>query len=491
MTLREQIAAMSVPADSTLRQAMRAIERGALGVAFLIDPATGRFQGLLTDGDVRRALLDGLGLQSPVQDVPHPAAKVARVGMSLTEVAALFSEPVRVVPLLDGENRVADIAVFDQRVHLPIAAPTLGERELQYVSECILSGWISSAGPFVKRFEQMCAAFAGTRHAVSTSSGTTALHLALLALGIGPGDEVIVPTLTFVASANTVRYTGATPVLVDSERSTWTLDPAAVEAAITPRTKAIMVVHLYGHPADMDPILALARRHELAVIEDAAEAHGAEYRGKRVGGIGDIGVFSFYGNKIVTTGEGGMVMTNRDDLAASVQLLRDHGMSPERRYWHEVLGYNYRLTNLQAAVGVAQMEKIEDIIASKRSIARAYAQGLRDVPGVELPPEAPWAGNVFWLYSILLDPPRFGCTRDVFMEEMRDRGIDTRPLFPPVHTQPIYATGQSLPVAEDLAARGVSLPSSLEERVQHVISALRDVQRLSSRERQLAASLRS
>lgn len=466
--IKERIEAMSLPANGTIRQAMQAIDRGALGMALLIEPETKRFVALVTDGDIRRALLNGYGLESPVAAVPRPEPKTARVGMSSEQVAALFSDPVRVVPLLNDDSQVVDLAVFDRRVRLPIAEPSLGEKELLYVSECVLTGWVSSAGKFVTRFEEMFAGFCGTRYAIATSNGTAALHLALLALDIGPGDEVIVPTLTFIATANAVTYTGACPVFVDSEPDTWNIDPNLIEEAITPRTKAIIPVHLYGHPANMDPILEIATHYGFAVVEDAAEAHGARYKGRHVGGIGDIGIFSFYGNKIITTGEGGMVVTDRADLAEQVRMLRDHGMSPKRRYWHPVLGYNYRMTNIQAALGVAQMEKVDAILSAKRRIARVYNERLREVPGITLPPDSPWAYNVYWLYSVLVNAGDFGHTRDDLITRLSEQGIETRPLFLPVHTQPIYNSGQRLPVAEHLAANGLSLPSAVGLRVEDV-----------------------
>lgn len=459
--MKERIEAMSSPATGTIRQAMKAINRGELALALLVEPETKRFAGLVTDGDIRRALLNGYGLESPVAAVPRPEPKTVRVGMSLQQVTALFGEQVRVIPVLSDDGQVVDLAVFDRRVHLPVAEPSLGEKELLYTSECVLTGWISSAGKFVTRFEEVFTDFCGTRYAIATSNGTAALHLALLALDIGPGDEVIVPTLTFIATANAVTYTGARPVFVDSESETWNIDPDLIEEAITPRTKAIIPVHLYGHPANMDPILEIATRYGLAVVEDAAEAHGARYKGRCVGGIGDIGVFSFYGNKIVTTGEGGMVVTNQASLAEKMRTLRNHGTSPMRRYWHPVVGYNYRLTNLQAAVGVAQMEKVDAILSAKQRVAQTYNEGLREVPGIRLPPDAPWAHNVYWLYSVLVDAGVFGHTRDDLAARLKEQDIETRPLFPPVHTQPIYNTGQRLPVAEHLAANGLSLPSAV------------------------------
>jgi perosamine synthetase len=324
----------------------------------------------------------------------------------------------------------------------------------------------------------MLAEFSGTRYAIATSSGTTALHLALLALDIGPGDEVIVPTFSFIATANAVTYTGAKAVFVDSDLETWNINPNLIEEHITDRTKAIVPVHLYGHPADMDSILDIAQRHNLAVIEDAAEAHGARYKGRSVGGIGDLGAFSFYGNKIITTGEGGMVVTNRSDLADKMRILRDHGMSKDRKYWHPVLGYNYRMTNLQAALGVAQMEKIEGILAAKAKIAAAYTQGLSDIPGVQLPPNAEWAESVCWLFSILIDSQTFGISRDMLMKALKEGNIDTRPLFPPMHLQPIYNTGKYLPTAESLSDRGLSLPSSvnlLTEDIERTIETIRRI----------------
>ena len=289
-----------------------------------------------------------------------------------------------------------------------------------------------------------------------------ALHLALAAAGVGPDDEVLLPSLTFVATASAVKYCGATPVFVDSSPDTWQLDARALEAKLTPRTKAIIPVHLYGHPCDMDPILELATRRGLAVVEDAAEAHGAEYRGRRVGAIGTVGCFSFYGNKIITTGEGGMCVTNDAALAGRLRLLRDHAMDPKRPYWHEVVGYNYRMTNLQAAVGVAQVKRLPGFVEKKRQLARWYAECLAAlaVAGkIRLHPEAPWAKSVFWMYSVLLTDTRVAV--DMVRSRLADRGVDTRPFFHPIHTLPPYMTGDRLPVAEDLAARGLNLPSSV------------------------------
>jgi perosamine synthetase len=362
---------------------------------------------------------------------------------------------------------------------IPVAEVVLGEQEKAYVLDCLESGWISSLGKYVPAFEEAFSRFCGVRYGVATSNGTTALHLALVVLGVGPGDEVIVPTLTFVATANAVHYTGATPVFADSEPVTWNLDPEDVRRRITPRTKGIIPVHLYGHPADMDPILEIAREHGLWVLEDAAEAHGARYKGRPVGSLGRAACFSFYGNKIITTGEGGMILTDDGDLAEKAAWLRDHGMSREKRYWHPVIGFNYRMTNIQGALGLGQMERIEAILQKKRDIARWYREGLADVPGLTLSPEAEWAETVYWMYSILVGE-EFGMGRDDLMAALREAGIDTRPFFYPIHTMPPYDRGERLPVAEDLAARGINLPSGLsltEEQVRYICGTIRRLAR--------------
>ena len=480
METQQTIAAMSVPANSTIRTIMQAINSGALGMALLVDEQTGAFAGLMTDGDVRRALLAGMGLESSAEGTQRKSPFVAKAGTPLSEIAGMFSEKVRFVPLLDDRGKVVDLVVLDRRMRLPVAEPTLGERELEYVTECILTGWISSAGRFVTCFEEQFAAFCQTRFGITTSNGTTALHLALLALDVGPGDEVIVPGLSFIATANAVAYTGAKPVFVDIEAETWNMDPSAIEAAITPQTKALLPVHLYGHPANMDPILEIARRHNLYVVEDAAESPGALYKGRPVGGLGDIAIFSFYGNKIVTTGEGGMLVTNNEQVAERVRVLRDHGMSKDRRYWHPVLGYNYRMTNLQAAVGVAQMEKVELILKAKARLSATYDALLEDIPGITRPPRAEWASPVCWLYTVLVDESVFGKSRDTFMQILQRHDVESRPAFVPMHKQPLYDSGMTLPVAERVSNQGASLPSAVNltsadiERIASIIISMHD-----------------
>jgi perosamine synthetase len=341
---------------------------------------------------------------------------------------------------------------------IPVAEPTLGDRELEYVIDCVKSGWISSLGEYVQKFEHRFARYCGAEYGVATFNGTVALHLLLAALGIGPGDEVIVPSLTYVATANAVRYTGATPIFVDSERQSWNIDPEAVPPAITPRTKAIIAVHLYGHPANMGPLRAIADAHNLLLLEDAAEAHGAHYKGRRVGSLGDAAIFSFYGNKIITTGEGGIIVTNNEAYAQRAFFLENQGRYLDNPYWHSEVAYNYRMTNLQAAIGLAQLERIDELLAIRRRNAAYYNRRLAELPGLTLPPEADWAENVYWMYSVLIGD-NFGLERDAVRAQLREAGIDTRPFFYPVHTLPMYNTGQLLPVAADLARRGINLPS--------------------------------
>lgn len=345
---------------------------------------------------------------------------------------------------------------------IPVLEPLLGEDELNNVIEAVKSSWISSQGKFIGEFEEGFANYHQVKHAIATSNGTTALHLALKSLGIGKGDEVIVPTLTFAATANAVLYCNAEPVFVDSHPEYWCMDPDNLEDKVTSRTKAIIPVHLYGHPCDMDPIMDVAEDHHLYVVEDAAEAHGALYKGKKVGTFGDISCYSFYGNKIITTGEGGMCITSDETLESKMRILRDHGMNTNRRYWHDVIGFNYRMTNLQAAIGVAQLQKLDQFIAKKRENASYYHRMLKDLRDdglISLHPEMPWAKCVYWIYCILIED-EFNLKRDGIINELMKKGIDTRPFFYPITIMKPYKK-VSLPHAEELSRKGLSLPSSL------------------------------
>jgi perosamine synthetase len=348
------------------------------------------------------------------------------------------------------------------RPFIPVSAPTLAGNEKRYVLDCIDTNWISARGKYVDRFEEEFAKFCGVRHGVACTNGTVALHLALLALGIGPGDEVIVPTLTYVAPANAVRYCGATPVLVDCEPESWNMDPARIESLVTAKTRAIIAVHLYGQPVDMDAVMDVASRHRLFVVEDAAEAHGAVYRGRKVGSIGHLSTFSFFGNKVISTGEGGMLTTDDPELAKRVRLYKEQGMDPNRRYWHPVVGYNYRMTNLTAAIGLAQVEMIDWHIQRRIEIARWYQDNLRAVRGLSWQEEKAHSRHVFQFVTIVLNG-EVAQTREEVISHLASRQIEGRPVVYPVHAMPPYrdfVRGRSFPVADRIASRGINLPTS-------------------------------
>ena len=345
---------------------------------------------------------------------------------------------------------------------LQVSKPLLVGRETEYVNRARSDGWRSSAGAFVDRFESDFAAWLGSAHAMTCSSGTTGLHLALLACGIVPGDEVIVPNLTYIASANAVHYVGATPVLVDVDPLTWGTSLESMQAAVTERTRAIMVVHLYGHPVDMGPILEFARSRGILVIEDSAEALGANYRGGMTGTLGDVGVFSFFGNKVLTSGEGGMVVCDDDQIAARVRLFRGQGQDPTRRYFHTEVGYNYRLTNVQAAIGLGQLEMVDWHLAQRRRVVDQYREELASVEQVEQPSTASWAHRSDWLHTVLLrgvDRER----RNGIINALQALGIETRPTFFLVSELPPYRDAVCVPdrhnVAMDISQRGLSLPT--------------------------------
>lgn len=364
---------------------------------------------------------------------------------------------------------------------IPVNAPLLSPNASAYAMDCLRTGWISSGGSYIARFENAYAAFLGVRHAVTATSGTTALHLAVASIGIGSDDEVIMPDLTIISCPLSVMYTGARPVFVDVDPITFTIDPKRIEEKITKRTRAIMVVHLYGHPADMDPIMKLAKKYHLAVIEDAAEAHGATYKGKRVGSIGTVGIFSFYANKIVTTGEGGMVVTNDARLAKRARLLKDLAHSPKKRFFHDHVGFNYRMTNISAAIGLAQLESIDAYIAKKLWMAHEYEKILRNTPYLVLPTQQSWATSVYWMYALTLNR-NTPLSKDELRKRLKTRGVDTRDYFYPLHTQPILRQyvhkGDRFPVSTFASRHGFYVPSGLaitKQQIHYVARAIQDI----------------
>ncbi|HAM34804.1 MAG TPA: DegT/DnrJ/EryC1/StrS family aminotransferase [Elusimicrobia bacterium] len=339
----------------------------------------------------------------------------------------------------------------------PWAKPCFGRKEKEYVADALESSWISG-GPYVERLEKEFIRRNGAAYGLSTSNGTTALHLALWALGIGPGDEVIVPGFTFVAPGNMVLALGATPVFVDIDPKTWCLDPARIEAAVTPRTKAVIAVHVYGNVCDMDAILSVSRRLGLAVVEDAAEATFSRHKGRCAGSMGDLGCFSFHATKTMTTGEGGFVLAQKRELWEKMRVIRDHGMRPGKRYWHDVVGHNFRLTNLQAALGCGQLESLEDRLQARRKVYERYVRRLSGLPGIELQSFAPDVDAVVWAVALRLDPERFSGRRDALIAQLGEAGIETRPGFYPFSLLPPYRCAP-LPISESVGANVLSLPS--------------------------------
>jgi perosamine synthetase len=366
---------------------------------------------------------------------------------------------------------------------IPVNEPLLDGNEEKYLVECVRTGWISSEGPFVKHFEEQFSARVGRKHGIAVANGSVALDAAVAALGIGPGDEVILPTSTIISCAAPIVRAGAKPVLVDCDARTWNMDVAQIEARITSRTKALMVVHIFGLPVDMDPVLALARKHGLKLIEDAAEVIGQTYRGRPCGSFGDISTFSFYPNKHVTTGEGGMAVTDDDALAVRCRSLRNLCFKPEQRFVHDELGWNFRLTNLQAALGVAQLERLDKSVAIKRRMGARYAELLRGIPGIRLPVASmPYADNIYWVYGLVLEDAVPFEAKEA-MARLGKLGIGSRPFFWPMHEQPVFKRmglfdGERHPAAERVARRGFYIPSGMaltDAQMQRAARAVREI----------------
>ena len=472
---------------ASIKDALALIDKNAQGICFIIDNKN-KLVGLLTDGDIRRCILNNTALDTFVEKV----MQIKYVSLPITStqdvVQSKLSHIIRHIPLVDADNVLVDYACFSRTHRTPIMQPLLDGNELAYVSDCIRTGWISSQGAYVKRFEKEFSEFCGAKYAVAVSNGTVALHLALATLGIKEGDEVIVPDLTFAASINAIIYTGATPVVVDIDRTTWTISLEEIEKNITTRTKVIMPVHLYGHPCHMDEITVIAKKYNLLVVEDAAEAIGGMYKNQHVGTLSDAATFSFFGNKTITTGEGGMVFFKTKEMYEKALVLRDHGMSKVKKYWHEYIGFNYRMTNLQAALGCAQLERVNEFIEAKRELATFYNKILSETGNFILPPQESWAINGYWLYTAIVKESS-GVSRDVLMDKMLKNGVETRAVFFPLHEMPPYKNYPTKSTFENsnyISQNGISLPSSvnitLEERsnIEHAIRSIFKTQQISA-----------
>lgn len=365
---------------------------------------------------------------------------------------------------------------------IPVNEPYIGDLEKKYVMECLNTGWISSEGHFVREFEEAWAAYCGMKYGIAVSNGTVALEMAVASLKLNPREEIIMPSFTIISCAQAITKAGLVPVLVDCDPETWCMDVSQVEAKINPRTRAIMPVHIYGHPVDMNPLRDLAQKYKLIIIEDAAEVHGGEYRGQKCGGLGDLSCFSFYANKIVTTGEGGMVLTNNQKQAEYLRSLRNLCFRKDHRYLHTELGNNFRLTNIQAAIGLAQIEHIEQSIQKKRWMGAAYIERLKDISTLQLPVEKPWALNVYWMFGIVLDLST-GMDASEFAHRLNEVGIITRPFFLGMHEQPVFRNmglfkDEHYPVTEHIARQGLYLPSGMtitEVQIDRVCDAARKI----------------
>ncbi len=458
----------------TLLGAMKVINDNAMGIIFVVDEED-KLCGVVTDGDIRRALLNDIRLDEKIEKVLSGNFIFGYTGEDYGALMSKISDKVKIIPLVDSDRRVVDFFEYKQNMYFPVAIPNLGGNEFKYLTEAFMSTWISSSGKYIGMFEKSFSEYSDCGHGVAVSNGTVALHLALVALGIGEGDEVIVPDLTFAATINTVLHANAVPVIVDVEEESWCIDPKAVEKAITPKTKAIIPVHLYGQACDMEAIMGIASKYGLKVIEDCAEAHGAMFKGRKVGSFGDVGCFSFFGNKVITTGEGGMCVTNDSALTDKMRVLRDHGMSKTKRYWHDFVGYNYRMTNLQAAIGVAQLERVEEIHKNRRLYEISYKEVLNgDIFSFQK--DLPGRHRITWLVSVLLDE---SIDRDTYMARLKENGIDARPFFYPLSDMEVYSPycRFETPVAKKLSKQGLNLPTyeslkSIAE-LKNIISAMK------------------
>ena len=437
--------------DSVLSVIEKCLDNG-LGACLIVEDDQ-RFVGRVCLDDIRQALVDGTAILDPTL-----AWHFARVGAMTSHLRNDVAGHDVLQPVVDATGHLTGVVINRSGQPIQVAMPHLTRDEFRSVLDAFISSWISSRGPYVQKFEHDFRHFIGAPHGVAVSNGTVALHLALVALGVGPGDEVIVPDLTFAATINAVLYCGATPVIVDVDSRTWCMSVASIEHACTERTKAVIPVHLYGRPAEMGPIMDFARVRGIAVVEDCAEAHGARYAGRMIGQFGDISCFSFYANKIVTTGEGGMCLTGSDELAKSLRELRDHGMSPDRSYWHERVGYNYRITNLQAAIGQSQLWRVKDVLQRNARISELYHEALDDIPGVRFPP--PLGDEyepVVWLACVQVPADK----RIPLIRAAHAAKIETRPFFHPLSSLPPYGVyARACPNSLELAATGINLPTS-------------------------------
>lgn len=449
----------------SLLDALYYINNNEKGMVFIVDDEQ-KLKGVLTDGDIRRLLISGEDLSNRIEKYMPSKCVYAYDNESYEEIRHKCTEDIKIVPIVNDQLEIIDYFEYTIVTHIPVAHPQLNGNEMLYLLDALSSTWISSNGEYVRSLERNFSNYCNAQYGVATSNGTTALHLALVALGISEGDEVIVPNLTFAATINSVIYTGATPVIVDIEEESWCIDPEEIERAITPRTKAIIPVHLYGQPCNMEKICSIAKKNDLYVVEDCAEAHGAEFDGKKVGTFGDVGCFSFFGNKIITTGEGGMCVTNSEELNEKMMQLRDHGMSKSKKYFHDVIGFNYRMTNMQAAVGVAQLEHIGEKLTWREKLEDEYFKSFKGSSNIVCQKKnIVNRKKVAWLVSILVNENK----RDLLIGKMKEKGIDARPFFVPLSEMDIYKSYVfSEKISKKVSQQGINLPTNYDMTIENV-----------------------
>ena len=452
---------LCIESNESLLLALQKIDANSQGIVFVVE--NGILFGSLTDGDIRRAIINGAAPDFGVKPFVNQDVIYEHFNSPDKDLRRATNVDIKVVPLVDDDKKILDFATIYRPHNVVVMEPSLGGNELDYVTDCVKSNWISSQGAYVTLFEKKLAEFFNVAYCLATANGTVSLHLGLEALGIGAGDEVITTNLTFGASVNSIIHAGANPVLVDVDKDTWNISPRLIECAITPSTKAIMAVHLYGNPCDMLEIMEIAKKHDLLVIEDCAESLGAMVGVQRVGNFGDASSVSFFANKIITTGEGGSLQINNERIYARAKQLRDHGMKPDQRYFHEVVGYNYRLTNIQAAIGCAQLEQLDYFVKKRAEIFQMYRDLFDGCEHVK--EQHVRTGNVSanWLYTICLQG-EFAGKRDLLMSYLKIKGIDSRPIFYPMNEMPAfesYIDSGKFPVSRAISYSGLSFPSSL------------------------------
>lgn len=460
---------LKVKIQSNLKDALIKINSNQKGVCFVVDK-NDILKGVISDGDISRALLNGYKLNSKVSEIIKEKVVYLNIKREKKKVIKYFNQAIKILPLVNNKKKLVSFIEDDRKISL--AKPNLFGNELKYLTNCVNTGWISSTGKYVRLFEKKFSKYTKIKHSLAVSNGTVALQLALNTLDIGLNDEVIVPNLTFASPVNAIIHAAAKPVFVDVNEKTFCIDENLIEKKISKRTKAIIVVHLYGHPANMKKILKIANKYNLKIIEDCAEAISSFYNKKHVGNFGDVATFSFFGNKLITTGEGGMICFNSKKLRDKAEILRDHGMSKQKKYWHEQVGFNFRMTNIQAAVGCAQLERINWFVKQKNILVNNYRKELSKIDFISLPFEDKNVINSFWLYTIKINS-NLKKYREKILFKMNSRGIETRPIFYPMNFMKPFKKylrkNDQFPISKKLFETSISLPSAYDVKKNDVI----------------------